>query len=70
MEIPLTDAMLCAECEMVTVRAPDGRCAHCGSEAVMDLSRILNRGSDASEVWTRLFTGDPQLSVSERLKHD
>lgn len=41
--IQLIDAVFCANCEYVTCREPDCKCAHCGSDAILSLSAILNR---------------------------
>lgn len=42
MNIPLKDAVFCANCETITPRATDCRCECCGSDGVIDLDRVLN----------------------------
>lgn len=78
--IHLSRAVLCCNCETIAERQPDFRCPHCRSEALLDLERLLNRGShlprvqmsvdeiaEARAVWDGIFTGDPHLSVAERI---
>ena len=39
--VPLNRAILCANCEMIS--AAPGHCPVCGSAAVLNLAKILNR---------------------------
>lgn len=71
-QIPLSEAVLCANCDFVTARQPDGRCSHCGSEALLAVSGMLELlnppeppQGDAVEVWTRMF--ESNRPVAERL---
>lgn len=41
--IRLEDAILCADCESICNRQPDGKCAHCGSTSTLNMTTILNR---------------------------
>jgi hypothetical protein len=47
--IPLSEAVLCVDCETVTQRIREGRCSHCGSHSVMHLSVAL-QGPKAVEL--------------------
>ena len=41
----IASAYLCANCDHVT-ELRQGRCATCGSDAVLSLSKVLNRGNE------------------------
>jgi len=40
--IPLAEAILCESCQQIT-RARNGHCPACGSTALVNLSKVLNR---------------------------
>ena len=44
-QVPLQQALLCDDCEMITRRSKHGRCGHCQSDAVISLARVLGRPS-------------------------
>jgi hypothetical protein len=47
--IPLEEAILCADCDMIS-RAKDRRCRVCESEAVVSIARLLNHLSCGDEL--------------------
>ncbi|HLI02763.1 MAG TPA: hypothetical protein VFC10_07315 [Terriglobia bacterium] len=50
--IPLGEAVFCADCDVISRRTPTMRCLVCGSEATLDLAKVLNR--EEKEVGSRL----------------
>lgn len=40
-QVHLREAVFCDNCEMITVRAENLRCAHCASDAIISLAPIL-----------------------------
>ncbi len=47
--VPLREAVLCANCEQIGLRKDAGRCAACGSSAVLMLCRVLGCLSDQAQ---------------------
>lgn len=41
--VPLQQAVLCQDCETISRRTVTRQCAVCGSQATLDLAKILNR---------------------------
>ena len=55
--VPLQAASLCLDCEIIT--AAHGRCIACGSAALLNIARALNRPS------SRRFSPEPQPSIAQ-----
>jgi primosomal protein N' len=47
--IPLAEAVLCENCQVVGRQRTDKRCPSCGSQSVLFLGVVLGRSSNASE---------------------
>jgi len=45
--VKLDDAVLCANCEMISNETRDGCCSACGSRALMSVSRLLGGTAQA-----------------------
>lgn len=41
--VPLCEAVLCEDCQTISRRTMTRECAVCGSQATLDLAKILNR---------------------------
>jgi hypothetical protein len=53
--VPLQQAVLCANCEVVS-DSKDGRCVVCGSSSLLNLARVLdgsNHGVERTRPWGR-----------------
>lgn len=41
--VPLREAVLCEDCQTISRRTMTRECAVCGSQATLDLNKVLNR---------------------------
>ena len=57
--VSLQKAMLCANCEAISDGC-NGHCAACGSQALLNLSRLLGGAIDYSQMSFEGFAGEGQ----------
>jgi hypothetical protein len=66
--IPLQQAVLCANCEVVS-DSKNGHCIVCGSPSLLNLARVLdgtNRTAERARVWSRRARTAARHCTSDR----
>jgi len=66
--IPLQQAVLCANCEVVS-DSKNGHCIVCGSPSLLNLARVLdepNRSAERTRVWSRRARAATRHFASDR----